>query len=102
MSQERRRKAEIRRRAAQRVEAVWSCVKVLRPDLSVDDRKDLARKFLDLGTEDYVEPKPIRINSAQVTEIVWRHFQCANRYCSALLFGELIAEELNEFFRQEE
>ncbi len=102
MSQERRRRAEIRKRAAQRVEAVWSCVNVLRPDLPLDDRKDLARMFLDLGREDYVAPKPIRISPAQVTEIVWRNFQCANRFCSAVLFGELIAEELNEFFRQEE
>lgn len=102
MSQERRRRAAIRKRAAERVKAVWSCVNVLRPDLSLDDRKDLARKFLELGAEDYVEPKPIRISPAQVTEIVWRHFLCGNRHCSGLLVSELIAEEVNEFFRQEE
>lgn len=101
MSEERRRRAEIKRRAAQRVEAVWACVSVLRPDLPLDDRKDLARTFLDLGREDYVATKPIRISPAQVTEIVWRHLKCANRYCSALLFSELIAEELNEFFAQQ-
>lgn len=102
VSEERRRSAEIKKRAAQRFEAVWTCVNVLRPDLPLHERKDLARHFLDLGREDYVAPKPIRISPAQVTEIVWRHFQCANRYCSALLFSETLAEELNEFFGQEE
>jgi hypothetical protein len=100
VSEERRRRAEIKKRAAQRAEAVWTCVNVLRPDLPLHERKDLARHFLDLGREDYVKPKPIQISPAQVSEIVWLHFQCANRYCSALLFSELIAEELNEFFAQ--
>jgi hypothetical protein len=38
----------------------------------------------------------------QVSEIVWRNSQRANRHCSMVLFPELIAEELNEFFRLEE
>jgi hypothetical protein len=101
VSEERRRRAEIKKRAAQRVEAAWTCVNVLRPDLPLHERKDLARHFLDLGREDYVKPKPIHISPAQVTEMIWRHFQCANRYCSAVLFGEFIAEELNEFFAQQ-
>ena len=44
----------------------------------------------------------IEITPAQVSEIVWRNFQCANRYCSAVLFSREIAEELNEFFKGEE
>lgn len=90
MSQERRRRKAIREAAAQRVEAVWACVNVLRPDLPLDDRKDLATKFLDLGREGYRTPEPIRISPAQVTEIVWRQSQCANRYCSMVLFAREI------------
>jgi hypothetical protein len=77
-------------------------VNVLRPELPLDDRKTLARKFLDLGREGYQPPPPIRINPAQVQEIIWRNSQCANRYCSMVLFSREIAEELNEFFTSEE
>ena len=33
---------------------------------------------------------------------VWRHSQCANRYCSMVLFSQEMADELNEFFRPEQ
>jgi hypothetical protein len=102
VSQERRRRAAIRALAAERVEAVWACVNVLCPDLPLDDRKALATRFLDLGREDYRTPEPIRISPAQVQEIVWRNSQCANRFCSMVLFSREVAEELNEFFRQQE
>ena len=102
MNQERGRRAAIRELAARRVEVVWYCVNVLRPDLPLNERKALAIIFLDLGREDYQPPKPLRISPAQVTEIIWRNFQCANRFCSAVLFSREIAEELNEIFRQEE
>jgi hypothetical protein len=102
VSRERRQRAAIRQLAARRVEAAWACVKVLRPDLSLDDRKALAAKFLDLGREGYTAPKPIRISPAQVTEIVWRNSQCANRHCSMVLFSREIAAEVNEIFRQQE
>lgn len=95
---ERRQKASIKELAARRVEAVWACVNILRPDLSLPDRKVLTEKMLDLGRDDYRPPEPIRINPAQVQEIVCRNFQCANRCCSAVLFPREIAEELNEFF----
>jgi len=59
--------------AARRVEAVWACVNVLCPELSMDDRKALAAKFLDLAREGYRPPEPNRISPAQVEEIVWRN-----------------------------
>ena len=102
MSRNRSQRAAIKELAARRVEAAWSCVNVLRPDLSLDDRKALASRFLDLGREGYDAPKPIHISPAQVQEIVWRNSQCANSHCSMLLFSWEIAEELNEFFRQED
>jgi hypothetical protein len=42
------------------------------------------------------------ISPAQVQDIVWRNMQCINPRCPMLLFSNQIAEELNEFFRQEE
>jgi len=102
MSGDRSKRKAIRELATRRVEAVWACVKVLRPDLSSEDRKDLASKILDLTRDDYRPAEPIRITPAQVEEIVWRHSQCANRYCSMVLFSREIADEINEFFNPED
>jgi hypothetical protein len=102
VSEERRRRKAIRKLAALRVRSVWNCVNVLRPDLPLEEQKALARTFLDLGRQGYRSPAPIRIAKAQVSEMVWLNSQCANRYCSMLLFAENIANELNEFFRQDD
>ena len=100
--QQRRRKSAISEHAARRVEAAWNCVNVLRPDLHVEGRKDLARQFLDLSRDGYQPPQPVRISPAQVSEMVWRNCQCANRYCSMVLFPKEVADELNEFFKPED
>jgi len=36
-----------RQLAARRVEAVWTCLRVLCPDLALEAKKELARKVLD-------------------------------------------------------
>jgi hypothetical protein len=75
---------------------------VLRPDLAPSDKKSLAAKVLDLCRDEIrTLAKRIEITPAQVQELIWRNSQCANRYCSMVLFSREIAEELNEFFRQE-
>jgi len=102
LSRNRRQRAAIKELAARRVEAVWTCLGVLCPDLALSGKKSLATKILDLTRDDYRPAEPIRISPAQVQEIVWRNSQCANRYCSMLLFSREMAEELNEFFRQED
>ena len=102
MSRERRDRAEIKQLAARRVEAVWACLDVLRPEMPLPERKVLAEKVLDLCFERTLPLPRITITPAQVQEIVWRNSQCANRYCSMLLFSRELADELNEFFRQEE
>jgi hypothetical protein len=56
----------------------------------------MAQQVLDLCRGE--TPAPIRINAAQVQEIVWRNSQCVNRHCSMLLFSREIADELNQFF----
>jgi hypothetical protein len=103
VSRERRERAEIKQLAARRVEAAWTCVTALCPDLSLPDRKAIAEKVLDLcrGGSPAVA-KRIEITPAQLQEIVWRNMQCANRYCSMLLFSRELADELNEFFKQED
>ncbi len=103
MSHDRSQRAAIKELAARRVEAVWTCLGVLCPDLPLTDRKILAEKVLDLSRGEWPPAaKRIEISPAQVQEIVWRTSQCANRYCSMLLFSQEMADELNEFFKQEE
>jgi hypothetical protein len=103
VSRERRQRAEIKQLATRRVEAVWTCLGVLCPDLPLPDRKALAEKVLDLSRGEWPPAaKRIEISPAQVQELVWRHSQCANRYCSMVLFSREMAEELNEFFKAED
>jgi hypothetical protein len=96
------KRAAIKLAARQRVEAVWTCLGVLCPDLTLEAKIALGEKMLDLSRGEPQKPPRIKITSAQVQEIVWRNSQCANRYCSMVLFSREIAEELNEFFKQEE
>jgi hypothetical protein len=106
MSRNRRQSPEvspaIKLAARQRVEAVWTCLDVLCPDLTPQAQKELARKVLDLSRGEEQKPPRIMISPAQVQDIVWRNMQCINPRCPMLLFSNQIAEELNEFFKQEE
>jgi hypothetical protein len=106
MSQNRHLSAEnraaIKLAARQRVEAVWTCLDVLCPNMALKAKNVLAEKVLDLSRGEDHKPPRIMITPAQVASIVWPNSQCANRYCSMVLFTNEIAEELNEFFKQEE
>ena len=95
-------KAAIKLAAHQRVEAVWSCLGALRPDLTPQEKKALAEKVFELSRGKAQKPSRIKITPAQVTSIVWSNMQCINPRCPMLLFSNQIAEELNEFFKQEE
>jgi len=95
-------RAAIRLAARQRVDAVWTCLDVLCPDLALEAKKVLAEKVLDLSREEDQKPPRIMITPAQVTSIIWSNMQCINPRCPMLLFSDQIADELNEFFRQEE
>ena len=88
--------------ARQRVEAVWSCLGVLRPDLTPQAKKALAEKVFELSRGEEQKPPRIQITPAQVTSIIWANMQCINPRCPMLLFSNQIADELNEFFRGEE
>ena len=106
MSRNRQLSAEVRAAiklaARQRVEAVWTCLDVLCPDLALEAKKVLAEKVLDLSRGEDRKPPQIMITPAQVESIIWPNMQCINPHCPMLLFSDQIADELNEFFRQEE
>jgi hypothetical protein len=94
---------EIKLAARQRVDAVWTCLDVLCPDLELKAKKELAEKVLDLSRGEEQKPPPrIVITPAQVSSIIWPNMQCINPRCPMLLFSNQIADELNEFFKGEE
>jgi hypothetical protein len=92
----------IRQLALQRVEAVWTCLDVLCPDLTPQAKKALAERVFELSRGEDQKPPRIQIPPSQVQDIVWRNMQCINPRCPMLLFSNQIADELNEFFKQEE
>jgi hypothetical protein len=63
-------KAAIKIAARLRVEAVWSCLGVLRPDLTPQGKKALAKKVFDLSRGEDRKPPQIMITPAQVTSII--------------------------------
>ena len=95
-------RAAIKLAAHQRVEAVWACLDVLCPDLTPQAQKELARKVLDLSRGEEQKPPRIQITPAQVESIMRPNMQCIHPHCPMLLFSNQIADELNEFFKQEE
>src|SRR5271169_3658813 len=95
-------RAAIKIAAHQRVEAVWSCLGVLRPDLTPQRKKALAEKVFELSRGKDQKPPRIKITPAQVESIIWSNMQCINPRCPMLLFSNQIADELNEFFKQED
>jgi hypothetical protein len=95
-------RAAIKIAACQRVEAVWTCLGVLCPDMTPQAKKSLAEKVFELSRGKDRKPPRIQITPAQVTSIIWSNMQCINPRCPMLLFSNQIAEELNEFFKQEE
>ena len=95
-------RAAIRLAARQRVDAVWTCLDVLCPDLALEAKKVLAEKVLDLSRGEEHKPPRIMITPAQVESIFWPNMQCIHPHCPMLLFSNQIADELNEFFKQED
>ena len=63
-------RAAIKLAARQRVEAVWSCLGVLRPDLRGQAKKALAEKVFDLCRGKSQKALRIQITPAQVTSII--------------------------------
>jgi len=95
-------RAGIKLAACQRVEAVWTCLGVLCPDMTPQEKKALAEKVFDLCRGKDQKAPRIMITPAQVTSIIWSNMQCIHPRCPMLLFSNQIADELNEFFKGEE
>jgi hypothetical protein len=74
MSQNRHQSAEkraaIKLAARQRVEATWTCLDVLCPEMALEAKKVLARKALNLTRGEEQKPPRIQITPAQVTSII--------------------------------
>jgi hypothetical protein len=75
------------------------------PDIDQSTRTRLANSILTLmNGQDRRLPQK-KITDAQVVEMVWRHSQCVLNQtgkCPLLVFGRPMADELNEFFAEEE
>jgi hypothetical protein len=96
------KRAAIKLAARQRVDAVWTCLDVLCPDMALEAKKVLGERILDLSRGEDQKPPRIMITPAQVSSIVWPNTRCINPHCPMLLFSKEIADELNEFFKGEE
>lgn len=85
-----------------RVVAALTCVNAQCPGLDSSGKRLMANQILTLGDgKDRPIPRK-RISDAQVTEMVWRNIQCIRHRSPMLLFGRQLAEEINEFFKEEE
>ena len=63
-------KAAIKLAARQRVDAVWTCLDVLCPDLTLEAKKVLAEKVFDLCRGEDRTATRIQITPAQVESII--------------------------------
>jgi hypothetical protein len=70
--------------------------------MTLEAKNVLAEKVLDLSRGRDEKPPRIMITPAQVSSIVWPNTQCIKPHCPMLLFTNEIADELNEFFKEEE
>ena len=91
--------------AQRRVALTRVYLKMACPDIDPGTRTKLADSILALiDGEDRRLPQK-KITDAHAVEMVWRHSQCVRNQtgkCPLLVFGRQLAEEINEFFREEE
>jgi hypothetical protein len=91
--------------AQRRIALTGAYLKVVCPGINQSTRTKLADSILSLidGKNPSVQRK--QITDAQAVEMVWRHSQCVLNQtgkCPLLVFGKQLAEEINEFFREDE
>ena len=88
-----------------RVEAVWHCVGILRPDLLPIEKQRLAEIFLELSTKFEANRRPtaaIQILPAQIASLVYSNLRCLKAGCPVWLSADQLAAELNLFFSPKE
>ena len=91
--------------AQRRIALTGAYLKVVCPGINQSTRTKLADSILSLidGKNPSVQRK--QFTDAQAVEMVWRHSQCVLNQtgkCPLLVFGKQLAEEINEFFREDE
>jgi hypothetical protein len=91
--------------AQRRMALTLAYLKVVHPRIDQSILTGLANSILAIvdGKDPSVPRK--QITDAQAVEMVWRHSQCVLNQtgrCPLLLFGRQMAEDINEFFREDE
>jgi hypothetical protein len=79
-------------------------LKMTCPDIDQSIRRKLAGLIL-LLMDNHGKLLQQRITDAQIVEMVWRNSQCVHNQtgrCPLLVFGKQLADEINDFFAEEE
>ena len=100
----RRKHAELNP-AQSRVALTRVYLKMACPDLTPGTRTKLANSILALIDGGVLRVPETKITDPQVVEMVWRQSQCVLNQagkCPLLVFGRQLAEEINEFFAEDE
>jgi hypothetical protein len=88
-----------------RIALTSAYLKVICPAIDRRKRARLVDSILALiDGEDSTIPQR-KIADAQVVEMVWTHSQCVHNQtgrCPLLIFGRQLAEEINQFFAEDE
>ena len=96
---------EINTLQRRRIALTWVYLKMACPHIENSSRAKLANSILELiDGKDSAIPQN-KITDAHAVEMVWRHSQCVlnqTSKCPLLVFGRQLAEEINEFFAEEE
>jgi hypothetical protein len=88
-----------------RIALTLAYLKVTCPGIDLRSRTKLASSILSLVDGEAPRSPQKKIADAQVVEMVWRQSQCVLNQtgrCPLLVFGRQLAEEINEFFTEEE
>ena len=91
--------------AQRRIALTVAYLKVACPGIDRSTRIRLVDSILALIDDQYSAMPQRGITDAQAVEMVWRHSQCVLNQkgrCPLLVFGKQLAEEINEFFVEEE
>jgi hypothetical protein len=87
--------------AQRRVALTLAYLEVICPDIDHSRRIEIANSILALIDGEDRRLVQTKITDPQAVEMVWRNMQCINHRCPMLLFGRQLAEEINEFFKEE-
>jgi hypothetical protein len=93
------------RYAQRRVALTLAYLNLACSDIAPRTMSELANSILSLVEGECRRPPRKKIGDPQVVELVWRHSQCVLNQtgrCPLLVFGQQMAEELNEFFAEDE